>query len=114
MVSLAGVSALFGFPLNVVNIVAAIITSGVIVDYGIGMTYDYRNNLTMGAPVVVSLSAATNVIGAGALLFAKHPAFFSTGLAMVVCLSAGYLSAIFVVPAFCKAPVPVRLEEAAA
>jgi uncharacterized protein len=101
MLWLSGLMSLFGFPLNVVNIVAAIITSGVIVDYGIGRTYDYRNNLTMGTAFVVSLSAATNIIGAGALLFAKHPAFFSTGLAMVICMSAGYLSAMFVVPSFC-------------
>jgi len=101
MVWLSGLMSLFGFPLNVVNIVAAIITSGVIVDYGLGRTYDYRNNLTMGTAFVVSLSAATNVIGAGALLFAKHPAFFSTGLAMVICMSAAYLSAMFVVPSFC-------------
>ncbi|PKL52642.1 MAG: hypothetical protein CVV37_00135 [Nitrospira bacterium HGW-Nitrospira-1] len=102
MVWLAGLMSFFGFPLNVVNIVAAIITSGVIVDYGIGRTYDYRNNLTMGTAFVVSLSAATNIIGAGALLFAKHPAFFSTGLAMVICMSSGYLSAMFVVPSFCS------------
>jgi predicted exporter len=102
MVWLSGLMSLFGFPLNVVNIVAAIITSGVIVDYGIGRTYDYRNNLTMGTAFVVSLSAATNIIGAGALLFAKHPAFFSTGVAMVICMSAGYLSAMFVVPPFCS------------
>jgi predicted RND superfamily exporter protein len=102
MVWLSGLMSLFGFPLNVVNIVAAIITSGVIVDYGIGRTYDYRNNLTMGTSFVVSLSAATNIIGAGALLFAKHPAFFSTGVAMVICMSAGYLSAMFVVPSFCS------------
>ncbi|OGW25118.1 MAG: hypothetical protein A2X59_13310 [Nitrospirae bacterium GWC2_42_7] len=101
MVWLSGIMSLFGFPLNVVNIVAAIITSGVIVDYGIGRTYDYRNNLTMGTAFVVSLSAATNIIGAGALLFAKHPAFSSTGMAMVICMSAGYLSAMFVVPSFC-------------
>lgn len=101
MVWLSGLMSLFGFPLNVVNIVAAIITSGVIVDYGIGRTYDYRNNLTMGTAFVVSMSAATNIIGAGALLFAKHPAFSSTGMAMVICMSAGYLSAMFVVPSFC-------------
>ena len=102
MVWLAGLMSFFGFPLNVVNIVAAIITSGVIVDYGIGRTYDYRNNLTMGTAFVVSLSAATNIIGAGALLFAKHPAFYSTGVAMVICMSTGYLSAMFVVPSFCS------------
>jgi len=101
MIWLSGIMSLLGFPLNVVNIVAAIITSGVIVDYGIGRTYDYRNNLTMGTAFVVSLSAATNIIGAGALLFAKHPAFSSTGMAMVICMSAGYLSAMLVVPSFC-------------
>jgi predicted RND superfamily exporter protein len=102
MLCLTGIMALLGQPLNVVSIVAAIITSGVIVDYGIGRTFDHRHNSALGTRLVVTLSAATNIIGAGGLLFAKHPAFFSTGLAMVICMTAGYLSAMFVVPAFCS------------
>ena len=99
---LVGLMALLGLPLNVVNVVAAIITTGVIVDYGLGMTYENRQELRLGTPMAVTLSAATNVIGAGALLFTKHPALYSTGVAMVVCMTTGYLAAMFVVPPLCR------------
>jgi predicted RND superfamily exporter protein len=97
-----GIMALFKLPLNVVNVVAAIVTTGVIVDYGLGITYEYRYNLRIGTVVAVTLSAVTNIIGAGVLLFAKHPALYSTGVAMVICMVAGYLSSVIVVPSLCS------------
>lgn len=103
---LVGFMALFDIPLNVVNVVAAIVCTGVIVDYGLGMTYDYRYHLRTGTVVAVTLSAATNVIGAGVLLFAKHPAFYSTSIAMVICMTTGYLSAVIVVPSLCSIMSP--------
>ena len=102
MVWLTGLMSLFNLPLNVVSILAAIVTSGVIVDYGIGMTYEYQYDLKIGTVIAVSLSAVTTIIGAGVLLLAKHPALFSTAVAMVICLLAGYLSSITVVPALCS------------
>lgn len=102
MVWLVGMMAVLGLALNVVNVVAAIISTGVIVDYGLGMTYENRQELRLGTPMAVTLSAATNVIGAGALLFTTHPALFSTGVAMVICMVTGYLSAMFVVPPLCR------------
>ncbi len=99
---LVGLMALFNIPLNVVNVVAAIVCTGVIVDYGLGMTYEYRYNLRIGTVIAVTLSAATNIIGAGVLLFAKHPAFYSTSIAMVICMTTGYLSAVIVVPSLCS------------
>lgn len=102
MIWLVGLMALLGIALNVVNIVAAIISTGVIVDYGLGMTYENRQELRLGTPMAVTLSAVTNVIGAGALLFTKHPALFSTGVAMVICMVTGYLAAMLVVPPLCR------------
>lgn len=102
VVWLVGIMALFHMPLNVVNLVAAIVTTGVIVDYGIGMTYEYRYNLRIGTVIAVTLSAVTNVIGAGVMLFARHPALYSTGVAMVICMVAGYLSSVIVVPSLCS------------
>jgi uncharacterized protein len=99
---LLGIMSILNMSLNVVNIVAGIIASGVIVDYGIGITYEYRRNLHFGTVLAMTLSAASNVIGAGALLFAKHPALHSTGVAMVICMVTGYLSAVFVVPSLCS------------
>jgi predicted exporter len=99
---LGGIMSLFKMPLNVVNIVAAIITTGVIVDYGLGITYEYRYNLRIGTVIAVTLSAGANVIGSGALLFARHPALYSTGVAMVICMVSGYLSSVIVVPSLCS------------
>ena len=102
VVWLLGIMSLFNMPLNVVNIIAGVIASGVIVDYGLGITYEYRHNLHFGTVMAMTLSAASNVIGAGALLFAKHPALFSTGVAMVISMVAGYLASVLVVPSFCS------------
>ncbi len=99
---LVGIMSLFKMPLNVVNIVAAIVTTGVIVDYGLGITYEYRYNLRIGTVIAVTLSAGANVIGSGALLFAKHPALYSTGVAMVICMVSGYLSSVIVIPSLCS------------
>ncbi len=102
VVWLVGIMALFKMPLNVVNIIATIVTTGVIVDYGLGITYEYRYNLRIGTVIAVTLSAATNIIGAGVMLFAKHPALYSTGVAMVICMVSGYLSSVIVIPSLCS------------
>ena len=102
VVCFVGIMSFLKIPLNIINIVASIVSTGVIVDYGLGITYQYRHNLRTGTIIAVSLSAATNVIGTGALLFAKHPALHSTGVAMFICIMTGYLSAILVVPPLCS------------
>ena len=99
---LLGIMSLFKMPLNVVNIIAGIIASGVIVDYGLGITYEYSRNLNFGTVMAMTLSAATNIIGAGALLFAQHPALYSTAVAMVICMVIGYLSSVIVIPSLCS------------
>jgi len=108
---LGGIMSLFKMPLNVVNIVAAIVTTGVIVDYGLGITYEYRYNLRIGTVIAVTLSAGSNVIGSGALLFAKHPALYSTGVAMVICMVSGYLSSVIVIPSLCSILGTARQEK---
>lgn len=97
-----GIMSFLKIPLNVINIVASIVSTGVIVDYGLGITYQYRHKLRTGTIIAVTLSAATNIIGTGALLFAHHPALYSTGVAMFICIITGYLSAILVVPPLCS------------
>ncbi len=97
-----GIMSFLKIPLNVVSIVATIISTGVIVDYGLGMTYDCRYDLRFGTFVAVTLSAATNVIGAGVLLFAKYPPLYSSGIAMVICMVTAYLSSVIVIPSFCS------------
>ncbi len=99
---LTGVMSLLHIPLNVITVVAAIVSTGVVVDYGNGMAYEHRHALKSGAPLAVTMSAATNLIGCGVLLFAKHPALFSTGVAMSISMASGYLTAVLVVPSLCS------------
>jgi len=103
-----GIMSFCNVPLNIVNIVAAIVSTGVIVDYGLGMTYEYRYNLKLVTVVAVTLSAATNMIGSGALLFANYPALLSTGVAMVVCMVTGYLSSLIIIPSLVSLMKPVE------
>jgi len=56
----------------------------------------------------VTLSAATNMIGSGALLFANYPALLSTGVAMVVCMVTGYLSSLIIIPSLVSLMKPVE------
>jgi len=110
---LAGFMALLHIPLDVVNIIGIVIVSGVIVDYGIGVTYEYQYNLKIGTVMAVSLSAITTILGSGVLLFAKHPVMFSIGVGMTVSVFTGYLTSILVVPALCDLFVKSRRREAA-
>jgi predicted exporter len=105
--------ALFGIPLDVVSIISLVVVSGVIVDYGIGVTYEYQYNLKIGTLIAVSLSAITTVLGSGVLLFAQHPVLFSIGVAMTSSVFIGYLTAILVVPPLCDLLVRNRRRQAA-
>jgi predicted RND superfamily exporter protein len=98
---LAGFMAILDIPLDVVNIIGMVVVSGVIVDYGMGVTYEYRNKLKIGTVTAVSLSAITTILGSGVLLFAGHPVLFSIGVSMTVSVLAGYLTSILVVPPLC-------------
>ncbi len=89
-------------PLNVVSLIAAIVVTGLCIDYGIFYSYACMYRLDADTPVAVALSAGTTLAGAGALLFANHPALFSIGLTLVCGVSAGYLTARLVIPACCR------------
>jgi predicted RND superfamily exporter protein len=54
----------------------------------------------------VTLSAVTTLIGAGVLLFARHPILFSIGLTMVTGVLAGYVSSLLVLPSLYRQLVP--------
>lgn len=99
---LLGLMSIFDMPINIANIIASIITAGIVVDFGIGITYQHEEGLNLGTVLGVSLSAISTVIGTAVLLFAKHPAMFSMGLAMSISLFTGWLSSVLVVPPLCR------------
>ena len=64
------------------------------------MVYACHHDLKAGTETAVTLSAVTTLIGAGALLLARHPILFSIGVTMVTGVLAGYVAAMLVVPSF--------------
>lgn len=91
-----------GSALNVMNLISGIIVIGLCIDYGVFYVHSYVHSLNLGTRTAITLSAGTTLIGAGALLFAKHPALFSVGLTLVGGISAGYITSMLVVPALCS------------
>ncbi len=105
---LLGIMAVMNVPVNIANIIASIVTAGIVVDFGIGITYQHHERLNLGTVLGISLSAVSTVIGTAVLLFARHPALFSMGLAMSISLLIGWLSSITLVPALCRMFLVVR------
>jgi len=93
---------IFKLNLNVASIIALMVVGGFSIDYGTFMIHQIEHNLTTNIYLAVTLSAFTIFLGSASLTFAKHPILFSYGSAMVFGIVAGYLSAICVVPAFCR------------
>ena len=60
----------------------------------------------MKKSIAVAVIATALAFVTGALLFARHPALHSTGVAMFICIMTGYLSAILVVPPLCSLMEP--------
>ena len=110
LIWLFGLMSLLNLTLNVMNIIAGIIVTGLVVDFGIGMVYEYRYSLKIGTVIAITLSAATTLIGAGVLIFAEHPVLFSIGVSMVISVLSGYLSSVFVVPSLCDMLLAKRLQ----
>ncbi|MEW5804646.1 MAG: hypothetical protein AB1847_21345, partial [bacterium] len=94
-----GIMPVLGLSLNPVNVMAAMIVVGLTSDYGIFMAYACRRALKTGTATAITLSALTTLIGAGVLLFARHPVLFSIGVTMVAGVFSGYISSLTIVPA---------------
>jgi predicted exporter len=101
IVWLMGIMSLLGLSINVANMIAGVLAIGLASDYGIFMTYRGRFNIQSGTVLAITLCTLTTLIGAGVLIFAKHPALSSVGITMVVGVGTGFLSSIVVVPKLC-------------
>lgn len=93
-----GIIPLMGLSLNAVMVIAAMIVAGLTSDYGIFMVYYSHYEVKAGTCTAVFLCAATTLIGAGALLLARHPVLFSIGLTLTAGVLSGYLTSVIVVP----------------
>jgi len=96
-------SAWTSLTLNLASIIAVIAVIGLCVDHGAFVVYAWkRPDATWLTGVAsVHLAAWTTLIGAGSLLFARHPGLFSVGVTLSVGVLAGYLTSILILPGLC-------------
>ena len=94
-----GMLVIFKLNLNVASLIALMVVGGFSIDYGTFMIHQNEHDLKTNTYLGVTVSALTAFCGAGALLFAKHPVLFAYGTTMVCGVLAGYIPAVFVVPA---------------
>ncbi len=99
VVALLGVPAWLDMPLTAASLIAAMIVVGLVIDYGVYMVFDEHARMHADANLSVHLSAWTTLVGAGALLLARHPVMFDIGVTLVAGVAAGYACALWVVPA---------------
>jgi len=86
-------------PLNAASMIALLVVGGLCIDSGIFMVNYCHHHLKTNTRRSVTLSTLTTIIGAGTLVFAKHPVLFSYGTTLAIGITAGYLTAMYVVPA---------------
>ena len=87
---------------SAIVLIALIIILGISLDYGVFISTAESEKEKKSVLVAATFSMLTTIMGAGALLFASHPVMFSIGLTLVSGVTAAYLSAIFLIPAFKK------------
>jgi predicted exporter len=98
IVWLFGLMSILGLTINAANMIAGVLAIGLSSDYGIFMTYRSRDQINTGTIMAIALCTVTTLIGAGVLVFAKHPALSSVGMTMVIAVGAGFFSSVMVVP----------------
>lgn len=108
IVWLFGLMSLLGLSINAANMIAGVLVIGLNSDYGIFMTFRNRKEMNTGTIMAITLCTVTTLIGAGVLIFAKHPALSSVGNTMVIGLGAGFFSSVMVVPKLCELTVKVK------
>ncbi len=109
-----GAGTVLKIQLNAASMIALLVVGGLCIDSGIFMVNHYHHRIKTNTRRSVTLSALTTIIGAGALVFAKHPVLFSYGTTMAFGITAGYFSAMFVVPAVYRLAMRNDAERAAA
>ena len=85
-----GIMGLFGLKFNIINVIISTFIFGLGDDYSIfimdGLAHEYKygkKNLT-SYKTSIFLSALTNIVGVGVLIFAKHPALKSIAIITII------------------------------
>ncbi len=108
IIMIAGVIRLAGLAVNMFSIIASMIVVGIVSDYGMFVAYYCKNKFQTGTYQAVTFAAATTLIGAGALLFARHPLLFSVGVTLLTGVLSGYLSSVIVIPPLYRLWIPEK------
>jgi uncharacterized protein len=99
LATLGGGMALAFGGLNIYGVVAAVLSIGLAVDYGIFMAWRPLHSLDHGVERAVTLSALSTLLGFGVLALATHPALHTLGLAVLLGLAGALPAALLVTPA---------------
>ena len=108
IIMIAGVIPLAGLAVNMSCIIASMIVVGIVSDYGMFVAYYCKHKFQTGTYPAVTFAAATTLIGAGALLFARHPMLFSVGVTLVTGVLSGYLSSLIIIPPLYRLWIPEK------
>ncbi len=89
---------LTGFRATPAAAFAAVLLTGLAVDYGIYAVCQLRRPDELDTHDPILLSAATTIAGAAALLASRHPALFGTGAVLAPGIFVACLSGVYIVP----------------
>jgi predicted exporter len=101
VIGLLAVLSALDRPLDVANLISGIVVFGLCIDFGVHILHSWQHRENRATRIAVTFAAMTTLIGAGVLLFARHPALYSIGLTLVIGVGLGYMAAMWVVPALC-------------
>jgi predicted exporter len=99
-----GLMGWLGIKITLFSSIVSVFVFGVVVDYGIFLLSAFRHkekdSHTSLAGAAIVLSAATTVLGLGALSLARHPALFSLGITAMLGVLFGLAAVLLVVPLY--------------
>lgn len=101
-----GVMGFCAWPLNLFNVIAAILVIGLGVDYGIFMVCRQGGEIAQATEQAVLVSGLTTLAGFGALVVARHPALHSIGVTVLLGIGSAIPAALYVIPALYRKRAP--------
>ncbi|MBU1627855.1 MMPL family transporter, partial [bacterium] len=108
LVWMFGLSAIFGQPVNLINVFSAAIILGVGVDYGVHVFHRYQEAETFEKREIISqskgitLAALTTLLGFASLALSSNPGVSSLGILVAFGVISVWLIAMTVLPAIFK------------
>ncbi len=96
-------------PLNLVSLLAILMLSGLVLDYGIFALAIAKSKQPNSMVASLGMSAVTTQLTTAVMMFSDHPVMKYTGAMFYLCIVLTALVALWVVPALIRCFVPKRL-----